>query len=249
MARRKSQDLRRTYRFTGLLLENWRNFVDADVNLQPRTFLVGPNASGKSNFLDVFSLSLRHSSRRGRVPGSGQEARRGFRASRAGRQTILGHRAPSDGRERRTQATGGRCRVSTSHPGVRGRGGRGGPREESNRHRGPLVHFSYEALADRPRLRQGGGRFRLGAGRLGPPTPADPRERKSASRTARCGGVRRAVGPRWGERMPRRQGPGAGPGHGGDQVGFLLTVTTTRAAGGETRPCSQTPVTSWRADN
>ena len=54
MARRKSQDLRRTYRFTGLLLENWRNFVDADVNLQPRTFLVGPNASGKSNFLDVF---------------------------------------------------------------------------------------------------------------------------------------------------------------------------------------------------
>ena len=97
---------------------------------------------------------------------------------------------------------------------------------------GPLVHFSYEALADRPRLRQGGGRFRLGAGRLGPPTPADPRERKSASRTARCGGVRRAVGPRWGERMPRRQGPGAGPGHGGDQVGFLLTVTTTRAAWG-----------------
>jgi predicted ATPase len=54
MARRKSQDLRRTYRFTGLLLENWRNFVDADVNLQRRTFLVGPNASGKSNFLDVF---------------------------------------------------------------------------------------------------------------------------------------------------------------------------------------------------
>ena len=54
MARRKSQNLRRTYRFTGLLLENWRNFVDADVNLQRRTFLVGPNASGKSNFLDVF---------------------------------------------------------------------------------------------------------------------------------------------------------------------------------------------------
>ena len=54
MARRKSQDLRRTYRFTGLLLENWRNFVDADVDLQRRAFLVGPNASGKSNFLDVF---------------------------------------------------------------------------------------------------------------------------------------------------------------------------------------------------
>ena len=54
MARGKSQDLRRTYRFTGLLLENWRNFVDADVDLQRRAFLVGPNASGKSNFLDVF---------------------------------------------------------------------------------------------------------------------------------------------------------------------------------------------------
>ena len=54
MARRKSEDRRTTYRFTGLLLENWRNFVNADVDLQRRVFLVGPNASGKSNFLDVF---------------------------------------------------------------------------------------------------------------------------------------------------------------------------------------------------
>ncbi|MBF2755022.1 MAG: AAA family ATPase [Gammaproteobacteria bacterium AqS3] len=35
-------------------LKNWRNFVDVDVPLCPRQFLVGPNASGKSNFLDVF---------------------------------------------------------------------------------------------------------------------------------------------------------------------------------------------------
>lgn len=35
-------------------LENWRNFVELDVRLQQRVFLVGPNASGKSNFLDVF---------------------------------------------------------------------------------------------------------------------------------------------------------------------------------------------------
>jgi predicted ATPase len=54
MASRKRQDNRRTYRFTGLLLENWRNFVSADVELQRRTFLVGPNASGKSNLLDAF---------------------------------------------------------------------------------------------------------------------------------------------------------------------------------------------------
>ena len=54
MARRKRQDNRRTYRFTGLILENWRNFVNVDVELQRRVFLVGPNASGKSNLLDAF---------------------------------------------------------------------------------------------------------------------------------------------------------------------------------------------------
>lgn len=41
-------------RFTRVHLENWRNFGHADVTLQNRAFLVGPNASGKSNFLDVF---------------------------------------------------------------------------------------------------------------------------------------------------------------------------------------------------
>jgi len=41
-------------RFTHISLENWRNFVRADVDLQGRVFLVGPNASGKSNLLDVF---------------------------------------------------------------------------------------------------------------------------------------------------------------------------------------------------
>ncbi len=51
MARR---DSRRAYRFTGLSLENWRNFLTVKVDLQRRAFLVGPNASGKSNFLDAF---------------------------------------------------------------------------------------------------------------------------------------------------------------------------------------------------
>jgi len=37
-----------------LILKNWRNFRNVDVNLRERQFLVGPNASGKSNLLDVF---------------------------------------------------------------------------------------------------------------------------------------------------------------------------------------------------
>lgn len=39
---------------THLKLKNWRNFRSVDVSLQERTYLIGPNASGKSNFLDVF---------------------------------------------------------------------------------------------------------------------------------------------------------------------------------------------------
>jgi len=41
-------------RFVSIYLENWRNFTRVDVPLQQRMFLVGPNASGKSNFLDAF---------------------------------------------------------------------------------------------------------------------------------------------------------------------------------------------------
>jgi predicted ATPase len=35
-------------------LKNWRNFERVDVELQDRVFVVGPNAAGKSNFLDAF---------------------------------------------------------------------------------------------------------------------------------------------------------------------------------------------------
>ena len=45
---------RSAFRFAQIHLKNWRNFLDVDVPLQGRAFLVGPNASGKSNFLDVF---------------------------------------------------------------------------------------------------------------------------------------------------------------------------------------------------
>lgn len=41
-------------RFTHLHLENWRNFSRIDTDLQARVFLLGPNAAGKSNLLDVF---------------------------------------------------------------------------------------------------------------------------------------------------------------------------------------------------
>jgi predicted ATPase len=68
-------------RFSRLVLENWRNFGHVDVALQSRAFLVGPNASGKSNFLDVFRF-LRDLV----VPGGGFEQavikRGGFRSLR-----------------------------------------------------------------------------------------------------------------------------------------------------------------------
>ena len=35
-----------------LILRNWRNFRDIDLQLSDRTFIVGPNASGKSNLID-----------------------------------------------------------------------------------------------------------------------------------------------------------------------------------------------------
>lgn len=37
-----------------LKLKNWRNFKHIEVDLRERVFVVGPNASGKSNLLDVF---------------------------------------------------------------------------------------------------------------------------------------------------------------------------------------------------
>lgn len=49
-----AEEKNRGLRFSHLYLENWRNFSLVDVDLGRRVFLVGPNASGKSNFLDVF---------------------------------------------------------------------------------------------------------------------------------------------------------------------------------------------------
>ena len=37
-----------------VVLKNWKNFKDVNIAVTERVFVVGPNASGKSNFLDVF---------------------------------------------------------------------------------------------------------------------------------------------------------------------------------------------------
>ena len=41
-------------RFRRLRLSNWRNFRSVDIALRDRMFVVGPNASGKTNLLDAF---------------------------------------------------------------------------------------------------------------------------------------------------------------------------------------------------
>lgn len=41
-------------KITKIALKNWKNFVRAEAEIGDRLFLVGPNASGKSNFLDAF---------------------------------------------------------------------------------------------------------------------------------------------------------------------------------------------------
>jgi predicted ATPase len=41
-------------RFSHIRLRNWKNFAACEADIAGRVFLVGPNASGKSNFLDAF---------------------------------------------------------------------------------------------------------------------------------------------------------------------------------------------------
>ena len=51
---KKIETAQRSTRFTSLRLESWKNFKKVEVPLTERVFIIGPNASGKSNFLEVF---------------------------------------------------------------------------------------------------------------------------------------------------------------------------------------------------
>lgn len=62
-------------RLTHLTVKNWRNFKQADFDLQDRMLVIGPNASGKSNLLDALRFLAQVAS-----PGGGFQnavARRG----------------------------------------------------------------------------------------------------------------------------------------------------------------------------
>lgn len=41
-------------RISQVRVKNWRNFRDIEFSLDRRLFIVGANATGKSNLLDVF---------------------------------------------------------------------------------------------------------------------------------------------------------------------------------------------------
>ena len=70
-------------RFTHLKLENWRNFTTVDVPLAERVFVVGANASGKSNLLDVFRFLQEIAQEGGGLANAFDGRRRGLRAVRS----------------------------------------------------------------------------------------------------------------------------------------------------------------------
>ena len=52
-------------RITHLEASNWRNFKNINFDIAERLFIVGPNAAGKSNLLDVFRFMSDIASRGG----------------------------------------------------------------------------------------------------------------------------------------------------------------------------------------
>ena len=76
-------------RFSHLKLKNWRNFTQVDVRLVRRMFIVGPNAIGKSNLLDVFRF-LREVAAEGGGLATAVKNRRGISRLRS-----LHYRAPA----------------------------------------------------------------------------------------------------------------------------------------------------------
>ncbi len=68
---------------TRLKLTNWRNFTDVDVPLQDRAFIIGPNASGKSNLLDAIRFLRDVAKREGGGLQTAVSRRGGFRQIRS----------------------------------------------------------------------------------------------------------------------------------------------------------------------
>jgi predicted ATPase len=81
--------MNQSMRFTNLELKNWRNFTHVNVKLARRMFIVGPNAIGKSNFLDVFRF-LREVATEGGGLATAVKNRRGIVKLRS-----LHYRAPA----------------------------------------------------------------------------------------------------------------------------------------------------------
>lgn len=84
-------------------LRNWTNFKEAETELAHRVFLIGPNASGKSNFLDVFRF-LRELATEGLEPAVGRRggisALRCLAATRYSRIDIEVRLSEEDGTDR-----------------------------------------------------------------------------------------------------------------------------------------------------
>ncbi len=70
-----------------LIVKNWRNFQHIDVELQARQFIIGPNASGKSNLLDIFRF-LRDIAK----PGGGFQKAVSLRGGVAKLRHVSAHR-------------------------------------------------------------------------------------------------------------------------------------------------------------
>ena len=70
-----------------LIVKNWRNFQHIDVELQSRQFIIGANASGKSNLLDIFRF-LRDIAK----PGGGLQKAVSLRGGVAKLRHVSAHR-------------------------------------------------------------------------------------------------------------------------------------------------------------
>ena len=73
-------------------LHNWKNFQECSVEIAKRTFIVGANAAGKSNFLDAFDF-LRDVAKKSGGLQAAVESRGGIKAIRclsARRRTDVG---------------------------------------------------------------------------------------------------------------------------------------------------------------